>query len=267
MVAHVHKIPGQHDTVWTPSPPPRMLRTGEEPVTGSSSVVVASAFDAAAFGVPYYRVTNATSPNLPEAIANVKIPPVIIDAKVPSDDVVGTQRLVALGFRRVCMQVTLARKVDQAAAESVPGVEIVPSCAMESAILDAHVRNFKYDRFSLDERLPAEGRVRLYGAWLANSLAGLHGKMTARSGVNVCTFSIEGDEAVIDLMSVLESGQGLGTRLLAAVLRYARRNALRQARVTTECENLPAWRLYQKSAFVPVGYTTALHLVEGIPPE
>ena len=235
-------------------------------MTTSSAPLIASAFDEVAFEVPYYRVSDAMHPDLADAMASMALPPVIVDAKVASDDLAGARRLVALGFRMVCMQVTLGLDASAVSGGPFPGVEIASPSTMEPTVLSAHVRNFRYDRFALDFRLPAKGRARLYSAWLANSLSGRDGVMSARDGANVCTFRVNRYELTIDLLSVLEGGRGIGTRLLAAVADYAGQQAARLVTVTTECENVPAWRLYQKSAFLPLGYTKVFHYVEGVQP-
>jgi hypothetical protein len=229
--------------------------------------LIPSPFDQTAFGVPYFRVTDPISVLLSEEIAAIRIPPVIIDAKAPSSDLAAAFRLMRLDFLKVCMQVTLACPVADQATCAAAGVEILPACSMDRGTLDAHGRNFRFDRFALDPRIPHQGRVRLYSSWLANSLSGQNGKMTARLGDNVCTFACRENELVIDLMSVLEPRKGIGQRLLASILAYAFEKRIARVRVTTECENLPAWNLYQKCGFLPISYTSVYHLVEGVQPD
>jgi len=232
----------------------------------SSPLIISSEFDREAFGVPFYRVTDPTGASLEEEIAALRCPPVIIDAKVASNDRAAGHRLILAGFQKICMQITLACKPSDSNASVPADVEIVPVYPMHADILAAHAQNFRYDRFGLDPRISSEGSKRLYEAWLANSLAGRNGKTTAHLGDNVCTFACHGEEIVIDLMSVLDHGKGIGTALMKAIVCFAGEKGMNRVRVTTECENVPAWKLYRKCGFVPVSYTSVFHLVEGAQP-
>ncbi len=86
-------------------------------------------------------------------------------------------------------------------------------------------------------------------------------KRVASLGSNLCTFAQKGDSVVIDLVSILEPRRGIGARVISAVTAAAAAAGARSVRVVTECENTPAWSLYQKCGFRPVLYTAAFHLV------
>ena len=132
-------------------------------------------------------------------------------------------------------------------------------CApVRPADIDLHARNFRYDRFSLDPRLPEQGRVALYRAWITNSLVRYE---AAWAGRDFCTFKEDGRELVIDLVSVLVAGQGIGGRLVRAVRSAAGLRGLEGVRVVTEVENRSAWRLYSREGFAVDGYVHVFHLV------
>ncbi len=217
-------------------------------------------FDSAAFGFPYYRVTRLEEDGLAaEVDALLRNGRMAADAKRPADDVAGTHALMKLGFRKVCMQVTLQWRT-AGSPEPDPEVELRDSLGVDEETLWRHARNFTRDRFSMDPLLPAAGRHRLYFQWLRNSVSG--SKRVARAGDNLCTFSRKGGDVVIDLVSILEARRGIGTRLLRTLQAHAVATGAESIIVSTECENTPAWSLYQKMGFLPIRYTSALHLVQ-----
>ena len=238
------------------------------PVIGPSSIRPVScvewmSFDSESFGFPCYRVRCWDPEPLSAAVRRLldSPGPLAIDAKVPADDVATTSRLMLLGFRKVCMQVTLSCDLSaRSLAPDTAGVIIRRGMPFDDETVWRHARNFCYDRFSLDPLMPAEGRHRLYFRWIRNSLAA-DGKLAATTGPDFCSFSETPTAAVIDLVSILEPRRGTGSKVVAAVLAYARAAGLSEVRVTTECENTPALHLYLRLGFTVATYTAALHLV------
>jgi GNAT superfamily N-acetyltransferase len=157
------------------------------------------------------------------------------------------------------MQITLRHDLTAPSEPQVSEVPIVDRLDLDEETVWAHARNFTRDRFSLDPLLHATGRHLLYRQWFGNSLGGA--KQVAHIGSNVCTFWRQGNDVVIDLVSILEQRRGHGSRLVMAVLANARQSGASSVRVTTECENTGAWSLYQRMGFVPLTYTSAFHLV------
>jgi GNAT superfamily N-acetyltransferase len=216
-------------------------------------------FEARAFGFPYYRVTRFNRERLARELnALHDLRPIAADAKTPSDDVAWTHALLGFGFRKICMQVTLERD-PQGAAAGDPEVLISDRLDLDDDVLWRHARNFAKDRFSLDPLLPAEGRHRLYYQWLRNSLDGR--KRVASLGPNLCTFTYKDDGVLLDLVSILEPRRGIGSRILATVMAAAAAAGASFVRVVTECENPAAWSLYQKSGFTPIQYKAVFHFV------
>ena len=218
-------------------------------------------FDTDAFGVPFYRVVATHSPNLERGVAAlIANPPVIIDAKLSAEDIGNCHRLLKLGFRKICTQIEFRHKLEEVACPPKRS-SIMNCCALSDATILAHARQFVFDRFSLDPELPVGGHDRLYSRWIHNSL---------RSGnceVAVCrhnfiTFKSTLRRVKIDLTSVLDSGQGIASDLLAAVLHRAKESDAHHVEVVTECENRPAWRLYLKAGFLPAQFFSVFHLVK-----
>ncbi len=224
--------------------------------------ITSSAFDADAFGMPFYRVheidPETIGPEL-QAIRDTH-PAVIVDAKVPADDLQNARLLWALGFRKVCMQFVLKHDLGRV-GDQPAGVSVVSRLNLPESTLQQHGGNFTIDRFSLDPLIPRQGTRRLYTNWIRNSLTGGR-KQIVHSGPNFCTLAINDGTAGIDLVSVLDHGQGLGRRLVAGAVRHAHEQGARELFVTTECENVRAWNLYQRAGFVPAKFTSAFHLVQ-----
>jgi GNAT superfamily N-acetyltransferase len=225
-----------------------------------SQCLVPVDFESRAFGFPYYRVVRFDERQLCTELAAVADKrPVAADSKVSADDVVTSHGLMRLGFRKVCMQITLRHDLTALPEPQCSEVRIADQFRLDEETIWAHARNFTRDRYSLDPLLPATGRQRLYYQWFRNSFGGT--KRVAHIGSDVCTFSQDGKDVIIDLVSILEQRRGNGSRLLTAVLEHARQSGASSVRVKTECENTAAWSLYQRKGFVPATYTSAFHLV------
>jgi GNAT superfamily N-acetyltransferase len=216
-------------------------------------------FDSRAFGFPYYRLSKVDADLLPSEIAALQsIGRFAADGKFPSGDLATSRILMQCGFRKTCMQITLSHDLRGAFTPSVD-VIIADRLELGEDEIYRHARNFTADRFALDPFLPSEGHDRVYAQWCRNSLGGA--KNVASLGRNFCTFAIKEDRLIIDLVSILDPRQGLGSRILTSVLNHARKLGLRSVSVTTECENVAAWSLYVKQGFVPVSYTACFQYV------
>jgi GNAT superfamily N-acetyltransferase len=219
-----------------------------------------AAFETRSFGFPFYRVLHFDEPRLRTELASVAGEcPMGADCKVSAGDVAATHGLMRLGFRKVCVQITLRHDLTEIPEPQCSEVRIAGRLDLDDETLWAHARNFTQDRFSLDPLMPATGRRRLYHQWFRNSLGGA--KQVAYIGADVCTFSQQGGDVIVDLVSVLHQRRGNGSRLLTTVLAHARQSGASSVRVKTECENPGAWSLYQRKRFVPVAYTSVFHLV------
>ena len=217
-------------------------------------------FDADAFGIPFFRVTDPNAAGLPEALATLPNDrPCIVDAKLAAQDIASAARLIRAGFRKVCVQIELHHQLDQDLCPP-QRARIVDRVALSEADVHAHARNFTFDRFALDVALPAAGHDRIYEKWIRNSLEG-PAHAVALSGSDFISFKEQVESVKIDLVSVLHKGQGNATDLLNAVLSHARDHGAKQVEVVTECENLPAVKLYLKAGFIPVRFFSVFHLV------
>jgi hypothetical protein len=124
--------------------------------------IASSAFDAEAFGAPFYRVHDIDALSIPQELRAIRdtTASLIVDAKVTADDVEGTRLLWSLGFRKVCMQITLRHDLGDV-GEVPADVAVVLTLALPESVLQQHADNFKFDRFNLDPLLSRDSTRRL----------------------------------------------------------------------------------------------------------
>ena len=166
-----------------------------------------SPFDSDAFGHPFYRVQSFDPDGLRAEVAQLPAgAKIAVDAKVPASDIQNCHLLMSLGFRTVAMMIRLTHSLS-GSLEAPARAGIVPRLDLPEAAIWRHARNFRYDRFSLDPLLDAQGVARLFFRWIANSLT--QGRQrVVHIGSDFCTFALRPDgSAVIDLVSVLEHGK------------------------------------------------------------
>ncbi len=135
-------------------------------------VVERQDFDSEAFECSFWRVTDPGSGSLIEDVDAARSARAdIIDAKVPAGDVENMQRLLSLGFRRVCMQVGL-RASGVSSSGSTDDFAVDPELALLVAAVYRYAANFPRDCFALDPLIPSRGHDRLFLAWLPDWLGG-----------------------------------------------------------------------------------------------
>ena len=221
-------------------------------------------FDSAAFGRPFYRLVRFDAERLPgELAACAEDPDVMIDAKLPAEEIEQAALLQRLGFRKVSTQFSMSRRVD-GAEHGEDGARIGNRLALAPDEIARHAANFVYDRFALDIAVERAAHDAFYTRWIANSLSGARHRVADLPG-GFATFRDEGDALRIDLLSVLDKGRGTATALLRAILAHGGRLGRGRVDVVTECENKPAIQLYLSLGFQPVAFHTALHFGRAVP--
>ena len=227
-----------------------------------TSPLVRQAFDEAAFGRPFYRVTSMDSDGLERDIAALREQaiPFIVDAKAPSDDLVSSRRLLSLGFRKVCMQIRLVNDLSRPADLDEHAV-VAETLDWPEPLIAAHARNFVCDRFALDIALPPQGHDRLYAAWIRTSLTSGR-KRILSIGRNFLSFTDDADGLRVDLLSVLDHRQGIGRRLLNSLTALAKDSGRVSITTVTECENHAAVQLYCRTGYRLHDFQSVFHLTE-----
>jgi ribosomal protein S18 acetylase RimI-like enzyme len=175
-------------------------------------------------------------------------------AKVPAADTAEVDRLAALGFRVVDVNVTLERRGPAERAQ--PASVVVAAERHAAALLDVAERSFRLSRFHLDPRIPGELADRVKREWVRSYLEGRRGLelLAALDGrgeaVGFLAVLEAGGARVIDLVAVAPEarGRGHGDALVAAfVARHA--PAAERLLVGTQAANAPSIRLYEKHGF------------------
>lgn len=220
-------------------------------------------FDEQAFETPFYRIAEPADAAIERDIQALRErgEPFIVDAKVAADDLAASRRLQEMGFRKVCMQITLVKPSDKR-TQPDPAAAVVDHVDWPRDIIERHAGNFVFDRFALDAELPRAGHDRLYAMWISNSLAGGRNKVL-HIDHNFLTFREDGPGLKIDLLSVLDHSRGIGGRLLNSLAALAAGMAKDHITTVTECENKAAVGLYLKSGYTLSEFTSVFHLVEG----
>ncbi len=224
---------------------------------GSFVCLERQAFDSEAFGLDFYRVRRFEYRALAEDLARLRqLPRVMADARIAACDREADRFFQVQGFRKICVQLrfaAMARPIDADPDDTVED-------RLGPAAVPRHVGNLVYDRFNLDAAVEKAGRDRFQAAWIGNSLASPSIRKVYH-GESFISFKVSGADAVVDIVSVLEHRQGIGSALLARVCGAAARMGLARVLVTTEAENVPACRMYQKNGFRLDAHFSCFHYV------
>lgn len=226
--------------------------------------IVRSEFDSEIFGVEFFRVVGRDPGKIEAELRALPSGPVMVDAKVDADSFDLISCLNGAGFRKASTLVEFSTVPD---ADATPDPEQSANLILGNGDLDAHANGFRFQRFAQDDRIPKDSVVALMRNWITNSLAGR--RKTLAIGRNFCTYTVEGGCLTIDLVSCLDTGQGMTGRLLGALHAEAKARGCREMHVTTEAENVSAMRAYTRAGFKPVRSWVAMHLVrsgDGIRP-
>jgi len=121
-------------------------------------------------------------------------------------------------------------------------------------------------RYFRDRRIPREDAIRLYVAWIRNSL--FHGYadkafLILRDGrmAGIVTLKIKDGTGMIDLIGVLPSfqGRGLGRLLLTRAVQWLRSTGVSDIAVVTEGEDIGANVFYQRNGFIIRNFESVFH--------
>jgi len=143
-----------------------------------------------------------------------------------------------------------------ASIATAPDIEVwqekTPSAELEQLAFEAGL----YSRFKIDPNLPNELFLKLYRAWIANSV---NRSLASRVIVirsdqqlaGMATLGTKNERGDIGLLAVNEKfrGKKIGTKLVHAALAYFIESGFSQAQVVTQKENVPACHLYEKCGF------------------
>lgn len=213
-----------------------------------------SAFDSEIFGIRFLRVTDPDPQRVADALRSEQ-GPLIVDLKLDAADQKLAADFASVGFRKAAVMVSLSQPVSPEQTD----LKVQTALTLSDQDLLAHAEGFMFQRFRQDPRIDRKSVIHLMTTWISNSLAGR--RKTVAIGRNFCTYSIAEDTLTIDLLSVLDTGRGIGLQLLMAIQMAAKAATASTLHVTTEAENSRALGLYVRAGYVPVSSSLALHWV------
>jgi TDP-D-fucosamine acetyltransferase len=126
---------------------------------------------------------------------------------------------------------------------------------------------FDGTRFAADPGFPRDSVRRLYRTWVTNSCRGfaqavlVAGPAGSPQGFVTIHLESEPGQARIGLIGIASAhrSKGVGTRLIAAALGWARAQRCGEMKVATQAANVGAQRLYQRAGFTTVSAATWYH--------
>jgi hypothetical protein len=184
--------------------------------------------------------------------------PIFASAKIDASDIETASTLEEFGFRRICTQILLHRRLDHVPS-AADVARIADTLDLSPADVLAHAAQLKTGRFRQDPLIDTDAAIELYAAWVRNSTRG--GKRVAAIDRNFLTFEDRQDVRWIDLVSVLDQRVGMAVRLLGTIVDDARRKRLHEVRVITDGDNVAALRAYTAAGFEPERSLVVFHLL------
>jgi GNAT superfamily N-acetyltransferase len=182
---------------------------------------------------------------------------VFASAKIDASDVETASTLEKFGFRRICTQILLRRRLDQPSCVDL--ARISDRIDVSPADVLAHAAQLTKGRFRQDPLIDPDAAVELYAAWVRNSTHG--GKRVAAVDRNFLSFEDRNGVRWIDLVSVLDQRVGIAVRLLGTIIDDARQRRLKQVKVITDGDNIAALRAYTAVGFQPERSLVVFHLL------
>jgi dTDP-4-amino-4,6-dideoxy-D-galactose acyltransferase len=173
------------------------------------------------------------------------------------------------GGQLVDRKATFVRALASAPAEfdsprpTDPAVIDYPAQTASSALVELAIASGQYSRFHVDRGFRPERFEAMYRVWIERSVAGeladvvlvaplgARGRADGEPLAGMITLSESQGVATIGLVAVAAAArqQGIGSALLRAAHRWMRSRQAHTARVVTQLANLPACRLYERSAY------------------
>jgi GNAT superfamily N-acetyltransferase len=184
--------------------------------------------------------------------------PIFASAKIDASDEETTHRLEQFGFRKVCTQILLRSRLDGALC-GASKARITERLDLDARDVHAHAAQLVYGRFRQDPLIVEDAAIDLYTSWVRNSTCGA--KRVAAITRNFVSFEDRAGVRWIDLLSVLDKGEGIGGKLLGRILADARRRGLEAAKAVTDRDNVVALNTFQAAGFLPERSLAVLHLL------
>jgi RimJ/RimL family protein N-acetyltransferase len=193
--------------------------------------------------------------------------PLMVEAKIPVDQVATAATLTAQGFRLIDTSVQLDVPVDalRLPATDSPAWRVRPASAADrQAVETVSADNLTTSRFHLDPMLDKAAASRVKRAWVGNFFQGRRGDRLlvvdgdGRVGGFLLTLERDG-EGIIDLVAIDPAFRGTGA--LEGLVRAWVEQAPRLTRliVGTQVSNVRSLRAYARLGFRVSGASYVLH--------
>jgi GNAT superfamily N-acetyltransferase len=215
-------------------------------------------FDQTFLGVACYRLVPPIEPSDLAALNTLRgEESIFASTKIDASDDAMANTLEQLGYRRICKQIVLRARLD-GAARSTDEASITARLDLDPVDVRAHAAQFDSGRFRQDRLIATDAAIEFYAAWVRNSTHGA--KRVASINRNFASFEDRAGVRWIDLLSVLDRGEGIALRLVGAIIEDARRSSLQEVKVVTDGNNMAALRAYRKAGFEPERSLMVFHL-------
>jgi GNAT superfamily N-acetyltransferase len=219
-------------------------------------------FDEAFLGLACYHLVPPIEPSDLAALSAARGEgPMFASAKIDASDDETAKTLGQLGFRRICTQMLLRVRLD-GASRSAGDVLITERLDLDPVDVRVHATQLG-GRFRQDPLIARDAAINLYAAWVRNSTSGA--KRVASIDRNFVSFEDRAEVRWIDLVSVLDKRQGIAVRILTAIIGDALQSGLKEVKVVTGGDNIPALGAYRKAGFEVENSLTIFHLLSPIP--
>lgn len=249
------------------------------------------AWDSNHFGCEIWRLEHVGAWGKdagPEEVARVLIKETIhaaheqgcrsMQARIPVDNLAAVHALEMSGFRTMEVYSTWIFDLLRWEIPSRRNPEMIRDFRPSDAETLVRLARFSYtsipDRFHLDPRLAADASDELYAEWIRNSCSGEMADFiaVAHHGGRVIGYATLRDFGDYDGLSNVRiahlglgavepdfRGRGLVSDLVIHGLEWLNRRGGRFAFISTQGNNIPAQRLFQKAGFRPAATDLTLH--------
>lgn len=177
-----------------------------------------------------------------------------------SNDATSQQAAKISGGVLCCEQVTYLTDLNSINVTSLltDGIEIYQEKTSNTNLEELAFNIGATTHFKKDPKFPHDWFIKMYRAWVANSVNGSVATRVIVSRndnkiVGMATLGTKNNRGDIGLLAVNKNfrGKKLGQKLVQAALVYFMEQSFAQAQVVTQKANVPACKLYEKCGFRP----------------
>lgn len=161
-------------------------------------------------------------------------------------------QLESLG-KAIDIKTTLFKTVEGSSVDTIDLYN--PKMGYYSEILDLAIQSGAYSRFKIDENISEDAFYEMYKQWIDKEISQANTdiilEMESGEIAGFVSLTKEGELSRIGLVAVNESfrGKGIASKLLKKCDQIAWENGSKKILVTTQFQNIPAFKLYEKCGY------------------